>query len=185
MGNFLQRSAVRTLRVEILTIFLALISFSSIVIVAFTYIRDTKAFDVTFHQTMHRFNNVIVDRTNCLLTEFRRVPEFIRGFVEQQPHLRIHSKELVDYFLNMMSQQTDLTTLFMGMPNGDALIIDNLTMTDHPRFFASTEVAPQGTVFTYLLVDHSKPEGQQQTWTYVSKDLKTISEETKPLDFDP
>ncbi len=185
MRNFLQRFGIRTLRVEILTIFLALISFSSIIIVAFTYIKDTKAFDAAFHRTMHRLNNVIVDRTDCLLAEFRRVPEFIRGFVEQQPHLKINSKELIDYFLNMMSQQRDITTLFMGMPNGDALVIDNLTMTEHPRFFSSTEVAPLGTVFTYLLVDHSKPEGQQQTWTYVSKDLKIISEEVKPLDFDP
>lgn len=185
MGNFLQRFAVRTLRVEILTIFMALISFSSIVIVAFTYIKDTKAFDVTFHQTMHRLNNVIVDRTGCLLAEFRRVPEFIRGFVEQQPHLEIHSKELIDYFLNMMRQQTDITTLFLGMPNGNALVIDNLTMTDHPRFFSTTEAAPEGTVFTYLLIDHSKPEGKQQTWTYVSKDLKIIAEEVRELDFDP
>ena len=128
MARFWQSFFVRTLRVEILTIFLALISFSSIVIVSFTYYKDTKAFDTVFHQTMHQLNNVIVDRTTCLLAEFSRIPQFIQGFVEQQPHLTIHDKELIDYFLNMMNQQTDLTTLFMGMPNGDAFIIDNLVV---------------------------------------------------------
>ncbi|HAB98623.1 MAG TPA: hypothetical protein DCE71_02225 [Parachlamydiales bacterium] len=185
MRRFLERFAVRTLRLEILTIFLALISFSSIVIIAFTYFRDTKAFDSIFHRSMNRLNNVIVDRTSCLLTEFRRVPEFIRGFIEQQPDLTVHSKEVIDYFLNMMSQQENLTTLFMGMPNGDALVIDNLLMTNHPNWFSSSELAPLGTVYTYLLVDRSKPEGKQETWNYVSKDLKLIATHEKPLDYDP
>lgn len=185
MSHSWRQFFVRTLRVEILTIFLALLSFSSIIIVAFTYVKDTKAFDAIFHQTMHRLNNVIVDRTVCLLAEFRRIPEFIRGFVEQQPLLTVHDQELINYFLNMMSQQSDLTTLFMGMPNGDALVIDNLAMTGHPTFFSTEELAPKGTVFTYLLVDRSKPAGQQETWNYVSKDLKIISSEVKPVDFNP
>jgi adenylate cyclase len=185
MRRFLERFAVRTLRLEILTIFLALISFSSIVIVSFTYIQDTKAFDAIFHRSMHRLNNVIVDRTSCLLAEFRRVPEFIRGFVKQQPHLTVHNQELIDYFLNMMTQQKNLTTLFMGMPNGDALVIDNLSVTDHPNWFSSSELAPEGTKFTYLLVDHSKPEGERETWNYVSKDLRVIATHKKPLEYDP
>ena len=185
MRRFLERFLVRTLRLEILTIFLALISFSSVVIVTFTYFRDTKAFDSIFHRSMHRLNNVIVDRTSCLLAEFRRVPEFIRGFVEQQPHLTVHSKEVIDYFLNMMSQQTDLTTLFMWMPNGDALVIDNLSVTEHPNWFSSSELAPKGTVYAYLLLDRSKSEGKQETWNYVSKDLKVIATHEKPLDYDP
>lgn len=185
MVRFLQKFLVRTLRVEILTIFLMLISLSSAIIISFTYIKDTKAFDEVFHQTMHRMNDVIADRSNCLLAEFSRVPQFIRGFVEQQPHLKINDQELINYFLNMMTQQTDLTTLFMGMPNGDALVIDNLAATGHPTFFSNTELAPKGTVFTYLLADHSKSTGEQQTWNYVSKDLKVILSEVKPLDFDP
>ena len=185
MGRFFQRFIIRTLRVEILSIFLALISFSSIVIVGYTYFRDTKVFDSIFHQRVHQLNNVIVDRTSCLLGEFRRVPEFIAGFVEQQPQLTVSSQELIDYFLNMMNRQPKLTTLFFGMPNGDALVIDNLSVTDHPNWFSGSELAPPGTVYTYLLVDHSKPEGEWETWNYVSKDLKVIATHKKPLDYDP
>lgn len=185
MKGFFKRFVVRTLRLEILTIFLTLLSFSFIVIVGFTYIQDTSAFDAVFHRSMYRLNSVIVDRTKCLLDEFRRVPEFMRGFIEHKPDLTVHDKEVIDYFLNMMSQQTELTTLFMGMPNGDALVIDNLSGTNHPGWFSSTELAPEGTLFTYLSVDRSKPEGEQETWNYVSKDLKLITTHREPLGFDP
>lgn len=186
MGSFFKCfSIVRTLRLEILTIFLALLSFSSFVIIGFTYYADTKAFDKTFHRSTHRLNHVIAERTSCMLAEFRRVPEFIRGFVEQQPQLTTKSPELINYFLNMMSQQKELTTLFMGMPNGDALVIDNLAMTGHPNWFSTSELAPKGTVFTYLLVDLSQPQGKQETWNYVSKDLKVIASHNKPIDYDP
>ena len=100
MKGFFKRFVVRTLRLEILTIFLTLLSFSFIVIVGFTYIQYTRAFDAVFHRSMYRLNSVIVDRTSCLLDEFRRVPKFMCGFIEHKPDLRVQDKEVIDYFLN-------------------------------------------------------------------------------------
>lgn len=184
MKRLFQSFVVRTLRVEILTIFLVLLSLSSTIIIGFTYFKDSKAFDTTFHLSMHRLNSVVADRTNCLLSEYRRIPEFIRGFVEQQPHLTIHSKELIDYFLNLMNQQKDLSAVFMGMPNGDVLIVNNISTTEHPTSFSPDELAPKETVFVYLLVDHSKPVGEQETWHYLSQDFKVLAVHSKPLTFD-
>ncbi|MDP1608965.1 MAG: adenylate/guanylate cyclase domain-containing protein [Chlamydiales bacterium] len=184
MKRLFQSFIVRTLRVEILTIFLVLLSFSSAIIIGFTYFKDSQAFDKTFHLSMHRLNSVVADRTNCLLSEYRRIPEFIRGYVQQQPQLTVHSKELLDYFLNLMNQQKELTAVFMGMPNGDALAVHNVSTTEHPTLFSRDEPTPEGTVFVCLLVDHSKPLGEQEMWLYLSKDFKTLAAHSRPVTYD-
>lgn len=176
---------IRTLRLEILTIFLALISVSSIIILSFTYWKDSRAFNEVFHRSMHRLNTAVADRTSCLLGEYKRVPELIRGFIQQNPHVTMQSKELINYFLNLMNQQSNLSAIFLGMPNGDALVMDNLLTTSHPGWFSTDELAPKGTVFAYLLVDHSKPAGEQEIWHYLAKDFTELAVHKKPLTFNP
>ena len=75
--DFSKSSVIRTLRFEILTVFLLLIFISSSVILVFTYVKDSKSFDAVFHRTLNKLNESTVDRVECLLNEFKIMPEIL------------------------------------------------------------------------------------------------------------
>jgi adenylate cyclase len=183
--NLFKRSIIRTLQFEILTVFLVLIFVSSSIIVGFTYVKDSKAFDIVFHRTMNKLNELIVDRIECLLNAFKIVPEVLGGFLEIHPDLAIDDPDLVRHCLDFFLRQEKLTSLFVGRPDGNALVIVDLKFTDNPYIISPADEIPTGASFLCVEVDRSRPVGDQESWHYFSQDLKELAVFKKPLSFDP
>ncbi len=169
----------RKLRVHILIIFLALLSFSSATIIGFTYTRNYKSILHFAKVNMERVSSYIIARIQCLLHEFERLPQMAVGIYQRHPGININNQELIDYFLETVKFHPHLYAFYAGTPDGSFLAVFNLPITGNSNYFGSQKKAPAGAVYAMIVLDRIGSV-ENEIWSYLDADLKVISSETIP-----
>lgn len=172
----------KTIRFTILSIFLLLISISSSVIIIYTYTQNAKSFRSLYSLTIKQVSTIIYDKIDCLIAEIQRVPQLADYFFKNNPDPVAERKQTVGYLLETLKYHRVLQAIFFGTPDGNGIVVYNLSLTYHPEFFRPQKQTPPGAAYAYMLADGSN---KQESWVYLDKEMQVLSSEDVPLQYDP
>lgn len=158
------------LRFEILFVFLSLILATSIIIIAFTYRKDSRAIEAFSQDTINRVSALIEERTNCMIHDVERIPKESVRFLLRHPQISPDNNDLIFYFIEKLKFHPNLYAFYVGSPDGNAVIAYNLSASDRPYTFSGP--LPQGAEFACIVVDQT---GSRNTCIYLDQNLRVLS----------
>ena len=178
--HFFSKLKYRKLRVDILSIFLFLISISSIAIIWFTHAKHSKAIIDLSKSTIERVNATITEKIDCLLNNLQELPEITGGLVSYHKDLSAHNEELISYMLTALKFDKNLFAIYIGTPSGGFLEAINLGTEDLTHYRSDlVKPLPPGSVYAVRWVDRVQL-ATQEIWQFKNAQFETISQEEIP-----
>ena len=116
----------RTIRFDILTIFLFLISALAFFIITFSYIKNSESILKIARRTIAEVSTSVVSKTECLLRNLERVPRVATGVFLRHPGVSVDNEPLISYFLDTIKYHPHLYSFYLGTPSGNFLEAWNL-----------------------------------------------------------
>jgi adenylate cyclase len=176
----------RTLRVDILTLFLSLFIISFTFMIAFTYFKEKKAIESFSLGTIQRASSTVLERMKELMADATRYQTITDSFVWTKASISIDNEDLCIYLLRVVKIQRNFSRIFVASTDGNFLSANNLQQSKQRTYMTnSSKPLPENARFSLLFVDNEH-NPSKSTWYYVDENLKTICyEEQSHSIFDP
>jgi adenylate cyclase len=176
----------RTLRVDILTLFLTLFIVSFTFVITYTHIKEKKSIEEFSLGTIKRASVTVLDRIRELMDDATRYQTITDSFVWDKSHISIDNEDLCIYMLRVVKIQSNFSRIFAASTDGNFLSANNLQQsTQHTYMTNPSKPLPENAKFSLLYVDNSHSPAKS-TWYYVDENLQPICyEEQLNPNFDP
>ncbi len=172
----------RKLEIDILTIFILLISVTSAIIIAFTHVKNYQAILQYSGGTIHRVSDLIEEKIKCLFTGLERPIQLTIGLLKRHPKISYENQVLVAHFLDEVKYNLSLYGIQAASSEGDYLVAMNMAVSGHP--FLGKEI-PQNAMYFLSFIDASK-KPPHENWYYYDIGENMISTEKIPYrKYDP
>ena len=174
----------RTLRVDILTLFLTLFILSFTFVITFTHIKEKRAIEAFSLGTIARASDAVLERMRELMDDATRYQTITDSFVWDQANISITNQDLCTYLLRVVKMQTNFSRIFAASTEGNFLSANNLQQSRQHHYMTNPAKAlPEQAQFSLLYVDN---QHKTATWYYVDENLQPLCHETqRNTDFDP
>src|SRR5689334_17727614 len=145
----------RTLRVDILTLFLSLFIISFTFMIAFTHIKEKRAIESFSLGTIGRASDAILERMHEVMADATRYQTITDSFVWDQAHISITNEDLCTYLLRVVRIQRNFSRIFAASSDGNFLSANNLKESNqHTYMTNSLKPLPEQIKFSLLSVDN-------------------------------
>lgn len=170
----------RRLQVDILTIFLLLIFFSSVAIISFTRVRSTQSILKLSKETIDNVSASILERLNCMANDAQRLVKAGAGLFLKEANVSEENKELVSYMLGVIKSYPNIDGFYVGTREGNDLGAEKLSLTNQIHFLTDpAKKLPKEAVYGFVVVNRTGPH-PQETWFYKNEKLVTVAQEVLP-----
>ncbi|HEY2811382.1 MAG TPA: adenylate/guanylate cyclase domain-containing protein [Rhabdochlamydiaceae bacterium] len=176
----------RTLRVDILTLYLTLFIISFTFVITFTYFKEKRAIEEFSLGTIQRASDAIIERMKELMDDATRFQTITDSFVWDQANISINNEDLCTFLLRVVKLQRNFSRIFAASTDGNFLSANNLQQSKQRTYMTNTsKPLPEQARFSLLYVDNEhKPS--KSSWYYVDENLEPIChEEQINANFDP
>lgn len=176
----------RKLQVDILTVFLSLITFSCLFIITFIYSKNYKAILEHSQGTIRRSTAIISEKFNCVVSSMQQLSESGSGLFLNVIDFSLENKELVSYMLEVIRYYPDVYAFYVGTETGKYLAAGNVAYADQTHYFTDpSKPLPSGTKYSINYVD-LQGKAPVELWIYLNDNLETLGKEEIPSDhYDP
>ncbi len=169
-----------TLKVNILTLFLSLLSIAFICILSFTYARD-------YRSIMQFAKGIAERRTSIVLSKFKTIAlasemqtKIAVGFFPAIEPLAFDNQSLISYMLSVVKYDSNFSNFYLGLPNGVFIGAYNQAVSFHKQFLTEpSKSLPSGTAYSLRYVDVAATPPMDR-WFYLDSDLQQIAQESLP-----
>lgn len=185
-GHLFAHPFRRTLRVDILTLFLTLFILSFTFVIIFTHIKEKKAIEQFSLGTIQRASDGVLERIKELMDDATRYQTITDSFVWDKANISINNEDLCTYLLRVVKIQRNFSRIFAASTDGNFLSANNLRQSTQRTYMSNpSKPLPENAQFSLLYVDNEhKPS--KSTWYYVDENLQPICyEEQLNSHFDP
>lgn len=175
----------RRLQVDILTIFLFLILFSSATIIFFTHIKSTQSILKLSKETIDQVTASILERLNCLTNDVQRLVK--TGEALYLPSsVSSDNKESISYMLGVIKSYPNLDGFYIGTKEGNLLGAVKLSFQNRTHFLTEpSKPLPKESVYGFIVIDRTQAK-PVEIWYYKNEKLETVAQETLPsIEEDP
>ncbi|WP_320005724.1 adenylate/guanylate cyclase domain-containing protein [Maridesulfovibrio sp.] len=172
-----------TLYVNILSIFITLISAVVLCVVFYGYIQNSSIALFSAKQLVRQTGSAIGERTeNIFDSAFMTVNTYI-GFNEIEEKPSIHSHPMSNAFFKCLQEHKDFTSIFIGFSDGDFYLVSSLRNRDKMK--KEKNIPPEAQWYTQT-IGHL-PNGERYELTrYLNEGFVTIgSSSSVEADYDP
>ncbi|MCX6991192.1 MAG: cache domain-containing protein [Chlamydiae bacterium] len=175
----------RALQVDIVTIFLVLVSATSLCIISYTYSKNYQSIMDLSLSTIQRTSALVTEKIDCLIHDFEQVPGAASGLIQSRTDVSMNNRTLMTYMEGLVVTHPDITAFYVGTSDGTLLEIINLPVAEQTNFLSKPSVKlPSNCLYAIRLVDRSTPN-PKETLYYFDKDFKGVTQEIiSPVVFD-
>lgn len=168
----------RAFRVDILTIFLVLISLSILSIIGYTYSKTSSSIFKFSQGTIERVGQIVLERIGCMVHYFQAIPEASRVLITSPQEVCPQNQKFLNYIKGIVQNSPNIAAFYVGTDTNNLLGVFNLKKGYQSHYvFTPSKPLPEESEYAINWVDNSSPQ-HQETWTYVDKNFKVLSEET-------
>jgi adenylate cyclase len=168
----------RTLRVNILTLFLTLTIVSFAVVITFTYSRNYKQILISAKDVAERVNKLIVEKFTRIALGSERMTEITSGIFFNLGPISLDNTQWKSFMLNVVKYDPNYTNFYIGLADGSFFGVFNLAFSSQSTFVLnpSKPLVPQ-TVFAIRNVNRSI-DPPSDTWYYYNDQFDLLATET-------
>lgn len=174
--KWLSWSWVRTLKIDILTLFISLTLITFICVMCYSFIRNYDAILKYSKGTMERNASIVVERVNNIeedATQILETSEAIFPIYQQYP---ISSPQLRLYMLNILKFYPYTASLFFAYPSGNRILVKTMEASVQSHFMTDPQkLLPTNTTYIVKIMDLKHPP---EIWYYMDADFKVLASET-------
>ncbi|MBS3905348.1 MAG: hypothetical protein KGZ39_08495 [Simkania sp.] len=175
LERFILKIFCRNLRFDILTVFLFLLTISSISIIWFTYSRQSKAILDVSTTTIERVNSIIIEKLSCLTKDLQQIPSITGALIKQKNLISLENSSLPFFMFNTLRSVPSLAGLYITTPDGKELEATNLLALDISHYKTDLSIPlPEGCTYLLRKVDYTK-NLLIETIDFKNEHLQTIS----------
>jgi adenylate cyclase len=176
----------RKLRVDILTLFLLLITLTSAFIIAYSYVSNSKAIMEFSTGTVDRVSAVISEKMTDVIKELQIVPQIAGSQLIDLKDVSFENESLISFMLTAVKFYPHLHAILVGTEEGNFIEAVDLRMINHNFFLSDpSKPLPAGILFALRTIDRSVTPPVEK-WEYKDENFKTIEKETvSRVFFDP
>lgn len=182
MRRFFHRfiTKTRTLRVNILTLFLTLIIVAFAFVMTFTYEKNYKAIIQFSKIFSEKVDDMIVERFTDIALGAEQITQIAAGFFFDFGNLSIDNKAYTSLMLNVVKYDPHYSNFYIGLSDGSFLGAFDMSVSAQSTYATDpTKPLPADTRFSLHYVNLSS-QPPSDTWYYLNDKFKTISSENLP-----
>jgi len=164
---------VRTFKVDILTLFLTLNILSITCIITFSYLESYKAITRFSTQSSVRVGEVAANKIAIAGQQVEDILNKTAIFFLKND-LNPENQYLIDYMLNVLSYNADISAFFLATENGNSVIIKKLGLMSQTHYISDpNKPLPEGTAYLVGIIDLNRKENPE-IWYYKDAKFNTI-----------
>jgi len=168
----------RSLRVDILTIFMLLITLSSILIISFTHYRMSRSIAALSLVEIEREGEILIERINELIDDAEDAVREATSHIVAPDSFSFQKDELFSYLLEVAVTQPHLFGIYMGRPDGSLLEVVNLVAASQTKFvFNPSKPLPEGSAYALHSIDRTQIP-PVDVWRYKNENLQDLAKES-------
>ncbi|MBS0603946.1 MAG: hypothetical protein JSS60_02795 [Verrucomicrobia bacterium] len=179
MLGFLYRfiHKTRTLKVNILSLFLSLFFVAFLIVISFLYSKDYKSIRLYSKEVADQSISIILAKFQSVASASEMVTEVSADFFSEMGPINIQNNAVVSYLLNVVKYDQNISNFYIGLPNGNFIGAIKEGLTLQKTFITDpSKLLPRGTEFALRFIDASKlPE--MNTFVYLTSDFKETARE--------
>ncbi len=184
--GLIHRLKYRSLRVDILTIFLCLLAVSSLLIISLSYSKNSKSIFRFSKQTIELASSLIVERIATLIEDAERLSEMSVHLLLRPDDISEQNQELIFHMLSIVRFYPNLFGLYYGTPSGSTIEVFNLKAMGATASLSdpSQPLPPKSAYVLWIL--NRAATAPETLWIYLDENLKPLQRVTVPgIDYDP
>jgi adenylate cyclase len=168
----------REFRVDILTIFLVLITISILSIVGYTYSKMSASILQFSQGTIERVGQIIIEKLTCITRHFERIPIETKSLVKSSDEISLENEQLLSFMETLMQNSPNMASFFLATIDGKILGVFNLKGAYQYNYvFTPSKPLPEDSVWVVRWID-SSPKHPEERWIYLDKNFKVVSQES-------
>lgn len=173
-----QKFSVRTLRVDIMTLFLSLIIVAFACVILYSYWRSYLGIQEYSKKTMERVSATIIER-------MKNVGMEVESTLTDSSGLLLYSKgitanpdpDLIRFMIGVNDYNADISAFILALPSGDALQVNDVALSTQTHFITEPTKPLSPDIRFVIKERHVSTTPPSEKWTYVDKNYKTIAAE--------
>lgn len=176
----------RTLRVDILWLYLSLFCLAFLCVISITSYRVHKSILQLSIETIERVSSIVQERLKALFIDAEQVPKIAADLFTDINDITPNNPYLMRFIYEAVKYDPNFSGFYIGTEEGNYLGASNVNLSGQTAFVSDpTKSLPEGTQFAFMTVDDSVQPAKITTY-YKNADFQTLAEEdTSSFPFDP
>lgn len=176
-----QKISVRTLRTDILTIFLTLTVVTFCCVILYSYYRNYTSIEDYSKKTMRRVSATIIEK-------FRNIGNEVESSLNDSAGILLTSKDittindpdLISFMVAVTDFNPEISAFALAFPGSEIIQVNDVALSTQTHLMTDqNKPVPANARFVIKKI-YESPKPSHEIWTYVDKDYKPILSETLP-----
>lgn len=176
----------RTLRVDIVALFLSLICVAFAVSISFTYVKNSETILNFSKWAVKRVAAVVIQKLESVKQVSEMIPSVIAGTIQDEAEVSLDNKALVAGLLDEVKFCPFLTGIYVATEQGNLIGVSNIHLYAQTHYSShASDLLPAEARFGLYSIDNAAPS-PYQIWYYKDESFHTVaSERIEFAPFDP
>ncbi len=175
--RFLHKIWIRTLKIDILTLFTTLTVITFSFVICYSYFKNYHAILDYSKGMMERNSTSIIQRVSNIQKETELVLNAASGLTIGAPVILVEEPDLRAFMQSIMKSNPDISAIFLGLNNGDWLLIKKMDTSLQTNFVTMPD-KPLPASTTYIIKKENLKKNPPETWDYADKDFNVVGTES-------
>ncbi len=177
LKRFLKYIWIRTLKIDILTLFISLITIAFICVITYSYIKNYYGI-LSFSKTIMKINsNAIIEDIRDIQKDTQEVLEASEGVFLNNKNFSFDDQQTQFYLLSVLKINPNISSFFIAFPSGERILVKKITSSSQTTFVTQPQKPlPAGTVYC-LKITHPGINPYPEVWYYTDRTFNTLAQE--------
>jgi adenylate cyclase len=178
--QFLNRLWLRTLKIDILTLFISLTIITFTFVICYSYFKNYHAILKYSKGTMERNSLALIERVTHIQDEAEQMLHSTAGLLIGDKNLYLDDPELQLFMLSLLKFNPDVSSFFIAFPSGNRLLVKKIESSTQTYFMTKpSQPLPANAVYIIKTMDLTKTP-YPETWYYADSTFNILAKEDFP-----
>lgn len=174
------RSWIRTLKIDILTLFISLTIITFACVICYSFIKNYSAILNYSKSVMERNSTAIITRIQNLQNESIQVLEDTSGLFISKNTISVSQEQLILFGLHVLKTTPDIAAFFLAFDANNLILITDINLSSQTHFETDpSKPLPPNTAYVVKISEATK-KPYPEIWYYKDKSFKTLASEQFP-----
>ncbi len=175
--RFLTLTWIRTLKIDILTLFISLITIAFILVITFSYVRNYYAILKYSKNMMKQNSTAIVDDIHDIQDQTVEILNDSEGLFINNKNFSLNNPQIHFYLLEILKTNSDISSFFIAFSSGSRILAKKIDSSSQTHFVTEPQkLLPEGTLYCLKIMDPSA-QPYPETWYYIDRAFNILAKE--------
>ena len=167
----------RKIRVDIITLFLLLVTISSLTIISFSTYRNNKSIMLLSDAMIEQVGVGLTEKIGGIIHQSEFIPLTTKSLINENSDICIQNEHLISYLVNMINLEPYISSINIVGVNGDVLSVYNTPLAKLTSYSGdTTKSLPEKVKYGVRSIER-RDEGVKEIWDYKGTDGSTLTSE--------